>query len=104
MVTQFQNKVYESCKKVPKGKVTTYKAIAYKLRTKAYRAVGTALNKNPYAPKVPCHRVINSNGDLGGFASGINKKIKLLKKEGVEIKNGKIDLKEYLFEFNKNQL
>lgn len=93
MPTSFQNKVYELCKKVPKGKVTTYRDIAHALNTKAYRAVGTALNKNPYAPKVPCHRVINSNGNLGGFASGLKNKIKLLKKEGIEIKNNKIDKK-----------
>ena len=90
MPTKFQIKVYEICKKIPKGKVTTYKAIAEAIGTKAYRAVGTALNKNPYAPKVPCHRVINSNGSLGGFATAIKNKIKLLKKEGVKINNKKI--------------
>ena len=99
MPTKFQNKVYKLCKKIPKGKVTTYKIIAEKLGTKAYRAVGNALNKNPYAPKVPCHRVVNTDGGLGGFAKGVNKKIKLLKNEGVEIKNKKVNLKNYLFEF-----
>jgi|TARA_Y100000310_G_scaffold293020_1_gene322274 methylated-DNA-[protein]-cysteine S-methyltransferase len=93
MPTKFQNKVYKICKKVPKGKVTTYKAIAKVMGNKAYRAVGSALNKNPYAPRVPCHRVINTNGNLGGFASGLKNKIKLLKKEGVQIKNNKIDKK-----------
>ena len=90
MVTRFQEKVYNLCKKIPKGKVTTYKIIAEKLGTKAYRAVGNALNKNPYWPKVPCHRVVNSNGFIGGFARGIKNKIKLLKKENIEIKNKKI--------------
>lgn len=99
MVTKFQEKVYNLCKKIPKGKVTTYKIIAEKLGTKAYRAVGNALNKNPFAPKVPCHRVVNSDGNVGGFAKGINKKIKLLKKEGVKIKNNKINLRKYLFDF-----
>ena len=89
MVTEFQNKVYELCKKVPKGKVTTYKAIAEKMGTKAYRAVGTALNKNPFA-KVPCHRIVGSNGHLVGFARGLKKKAALLKKEGIKIKNNKI--------------
>jgi len=98
MPTKFQNKVYEICKKVPKGKVTTYKAIAEKMGTKAYRAVGSALNKNPYAPKVPCHRVINTNGSLGGFASGTNKKIKLLRNEGIKIINNKIS-KEFIHYF-----
>ena len=91
----FSERCYDILRKVPKGKVTTYKALANALGTKAYRAVGTAMNKNPYAPKVPCHRVINSNGELGGFASGLKKKIKLLKKEGIEIKNNKIDLKKF---------
>ena len=89
MITKFQKKVYELCKKVPKGKVTTYKAIAKKMETKAYRAVGAALNKNPFA-KVPCHRVVGSNGHLVGFARGLKKKAALLKKEGIKIKNNKI--------------
>jgi len=99
MVTKFQEKVYSLCRKVPKGKVTTYKEIARGIGTKAYRAVGTALNKNPFAPIVPCHRVINSNGKIGGFASGVDKKIRLLRKEGVDVKNKKIELKRFLFRF-----
>jgi len=91
MPTKFQSKVYEVCKKIPKGRVSTYKEIARKLRTKAYRAVGSALNKNPYAPIVPCHRVVNSDGFVGGFASGIKKKIKLLKSEGIKIKKNRIN-------------
>jgi len=94
MVTKFQTSVYEILKKVPKGKVTTYGAIAKKLKNSP-RAVGNALNKNPYAPQIPCHRVINSNGNLGGFASGTKNKIKLLKKEGIKIERGKIDLDEF---------
>jgi methylated-DNA-[protein]-cysteine S-methyltransferase len=95
----FSEKCYDILKKIPKGKVTTYKAIANKLNTKAYRAVGRAMNKNPYAPKIPCHRVVNSNGELGGFASGLKNKIKLLKKEGIKIENNKIDLKKFEFKF-----
>ena len=94
----FNEMCYEILKKVPKGKVVTYKQIAKKLHTKAYRAVGNAMNKNPYAPQVPCHRVINSNGNIGGFNSGVHNKIKLLEKEGIEIKNNKIDLEKYGFE------
>ncbi|HOF44343.1 MAG TPA: MGMT family protein [Candidatus Pacearchaeota archaeon] len=97
----FNEKCYSILVKIPKGKVTTYKEIARKLNSKAYRAVGNAMNKNPYAPKVPCHRVVKSNGEVGGFAFGVKKKIEMLKKEGVYIdKNNKIDLKEYLFKFN----
>jgi len=99
MKKSYNEKCYEILRKVPKGKVTTYKAIANRLKTKAYRAVGNAMNKNPYAPKVPCHRVINTNGSLGGFASGLKNKIKMLKAEGIEIKNSKINLKKYEFKF-----
>ena len=96
----FNEKCYELLKKVPKGKVTTYKALARALKSKAYRAVGNAMNKNPYAPQVPCHRVINSDGKLGGFASGLKNKISMLKAEGIEIKNNQIDLNKYLFTFS----
>lgn len=92
MVTAFQQKVYELCSKIPKGKVSTYGAIAKKLKLGGLgaRAVGNALNKNPYAPRVPCHRVVASDGGIGGFASGCTKKIVLLKKEGVSVKKNKI--------------
>jgi len=95
----FNERCYSLLRKVPKGKVTTYKEIAHALHSKAYRAVGNAMNKNPHAPKVPCHRVIKSNGEIGGFAPGTKEKISILKKEGVKIENGKIDLKKYLFKF-----
>jgi methylated-DNA-[protein]-cysteine S-methyltransferase len=93
----FYEKVYEVARKIPKGKVSTYKEIARALNSKAYRAVGSAMNKNPYAPKVPCHRVINNDGKIGGFASGTKNKIKMLKAEGVEVINERIDLKKYFF-------
>lgn len=93
----FNEKCYDILRKVPKGKVVTYKQIASIMKTKAYRAVGNAMNKNPYAPKVPCHRVIKSNGEVGGFAFGTNKKIKMLKEEGIEIQSDKINLKKYQF-------
>ena len=87
-------------KQIPKGKVTTYKIIANKLGTKAYRAVGNACHNNPYAPKAACHRVVNSDGKVGGFRSGIENKIKLLEKEGIKIKDGKIsDLENKLYYF-----
>jgi methylated-DNA-[protein]-cysteine S-methyltransferase len=59
-------------------------------RPKAHRAVGTAMNKNPFAPEVPCHRVVKSNGDLGGFGGGSKLKIKRLQEEGVKVQNNKI--------------
>ena len=98
----FNKKVWQACKKIPKGKVTTYKAIAKALNTKAYKAVGNALRNNPHAPRVPCHRVINSNDKLGGYKGKKNskEKIKLLKKEGIEIKKGKIlNFKNKIFQF-----
>jgi len=91
--------------RIPKGQVTTYGLIARKLNTHAYRAVCNACRKNPYAPRVPCHRVVRSDGTIGGFAgktSGktVDEKISLLKKEGVEIKDRKIvDFQKILFRF-----
>ncbi|MEK6897405.1 MAG: MGMT family protein [Nanoarchaeota archaeon] len=99
MKYSFSQKCYKLLRKVPRGKVTTYKEVARVLKTKAYRAVGNAMNKNPYAPGVACHRVVKSSGEVGGFASGTRKKISMLRKEGIKIVNGKIDLKKYLYKF-----
>ena len=95
----FNQKVWALCARVPAGKVTTYGAIARALKCKGYRAVGNALNKNPYAPAVPCHRVVGSTGALTGFASGVDKKKALLVKEGVELtKSGRVVLRDvYVF-------
>jgi len=96
----FNEKCYELLKKVPKGKVTTYKAIASALKSKGYRAVGNAMNKNPHNTNIyPCHRVISANGDIGGYASGTEKKIKRLKSEGIIVNNNKIDLDKFGFNF-----
>ena len=96
----FYEKCYDILRKVPKGKVTTYKAIAKALNSKAYRAVGTAMNKNPFAPQVARHRVVNSDGKVGGFFSGTKKKIAMLKKEGIPIKKGKVqDFERFLYSF-----
>ena len=59
MTQTFAQRIYFQLKKVPKGKVTTYKALAENLNSKAYRAVGTAMKNNPYAPTIPCHRVVS---------------------------------------------
>ena len=89
----FNEKVWELTKRIPKGKVSTYREIARKLKTKAYRAVGQALKCNPYTPIVPCHRVIASDGSLGGFGGKMRspKKMRLLKREGVSVKNYRIE-------------
>ena len=81
-ITKFQQKVYDFVKTIPKGKTTTYKEVAVAIgKPKAFRAVGNALNKNPFAPVVPCHRVIRSDGKIGGFVHGTRKKVKLLQNE-----------------------
>lgn len=80
----FSQKVYEIVKKIPKGRTLTYKEVS-KLagRPKAYRAVGNILNKN-YDKNIPCHRVIRSDGKMGGYNRGARKKMEILKGEGVE--------------------
>lgn len=100
MKRTFQEKCYASLKKIPKGKITTYKDLASSINSKAVRAVGTAMKRNKNAPEVPCHRVIKSDGSVGEYAFGATKKIALLKKEGIEIENGKVkNLKKYLYKF-----
>lgn len=89
-------RVYFAASKVPAGKVTSYQALARAAGTRAYRAVGQAMNKNPFWPIVPCHRVGNADGRLGGFATGLAKKRALLKEDGVKIIKGKIPI-EYFF-------
>ncbi|NMC51795.1 MGMT family protein [Candidatus Kuenenbacteria bacterium] len=78
---EFQKEVFRVVKKIPKGQVLTYKQVA-KLagRPKAYRAVGNILNKN-YDPKIPCHRVIRSDGRVGGYNRGEVRKVEILRKE-----------------------
>ena len=83
--TKFQVKVWKYLKNIPKGSVKTYKQVAIGInRPKSSRAVANACGKNPYSPKVPCHRVIRSDGSLGGFSGPGGKKMKkkLLKNEG----------------------
>jgi methylated-DNA-[protein]-cysteine S-methyltransferase len=96
-MTSFNEKVYAMLRTVPKGRVTTYKNLANRLGTRAYRAVGRAMACNPYAPHTPCHRVVSSDGTIGGFSgtkelnsAPIRKKIAMLRKEGVVVKNGRI--------------
>ena len=91
----FSERAYELLKKVPRGRVTTYKELAHALNTKAYRAIGQAMRNNPYAPKVPCHKVVASDGSIGGFSGkksgkAIQEKIEMLKKEGIVFEKNKI--------------
>ena len=93
----FKEECYKILKKVPYGKVITYGAVAQALGLRGARAVGTAMHFSPGMPKVPCHRVVRSDGKIGGFNRGINEKIRLLRKEGIEVKKGKIDLDKYKY-------
>lgn len=87
-VTEFQSMVYGACKRIPRGRVSTYGELARAIGCGSARAVGQALKRNPFAPKVPCHRVISSDLKIGGFQGAkdgpsIDRKISRLKKEGV---------------------
>lgn len=91
----FAQRVWALTARVPRGKVTTYGEIARALNCTAYRAVGLALGRNPYAPRVPCHRVVGSDGSLTGFANGLAAKEQLLTREGVQVTNGRVDLTRF---------
>lgn len=82
----FTKKVLWQTKKIPYGKIVSYKDIALKIKTSGYRAVGQALNKNPLPIVIPCHRVISADGSLGGFAAGLQWKKILLDMENIKLK------------------
>ena len=86
--TKFQLKVWKYLISIPKGSVKTYKQVAIAIKSpKSARAVANACAKNPYAPKIPCHRVIRTDGGLGGYSGkgGVRQKLKLLRSEKVSI-------------------
>jgi O-6-methylguanine DNA methyltransferase len=86
--TDFQKIVWNEIKKIPKGKTVTYKELAIKIgKPKAYRAVANACAKNPLLEIIPCHRVIRSDGKMGGYMGeeGIERKKRLLESEGVKL-------------------
>ena len=86
--TEFQLKVWAYLRKIPRGTVRTYAQVAKDIgKPLAIRAVANAIGKNPYAPKIPCHRVIRSDGSLGGYSGkgGVKTKRFLLKKEGIKL-------------------
>lgn len=90
-MTTFEERVYAALKKVPRGSFITYGELARRAGyPRAARAVGNALNKNPFAPAVPCHRVVRSDGSIGGYARGVRAKMALLQREGVKIGNGRV--------------
>lgn len=96
----FNERCYQLLHRIPKGKVTTYKELARALGTRAYRAVGTAMAKNPDLINTPCHRVVRSDGQIGQYALGSDKKCELLLSEGVDIKDLKVQsFEKYFFKF-----
>lgn len=97
--SSFEKNVFDIVKKIPRGKILTYKQIAIIIKKpKAYRAVGNVLNKNKNLITIPCHRVIRSNGQIGGYILGMKEKEGILRRENIEIKNGcVIDINKYLF-------
>ena len=91
--TNFQKAVWEQLRKIPSGQTRTYKEIAVLIgRPNSARAVANACGKNPYAPEIPCHRVVRKDGTLGGYSAkgGINRKKKLLENEGHRFVKDKI--------------
>lgn len=103
-LSEFRKKVFAATKKIPRGKVTTYKLLAEAIQCRSSRAIGQALKHNPFAPRVPCHRVIRTDLTLGGFAgrtSGpeLTRKKQLLKKEGVRIRNNRLADPAQLYTF-----
>jgi O-6-methylguanine DNA methyltransferase len=103
MDKQFQADVLNLVKQIPRGKVTTYGEFARALTgsVRAARAVGQAVANNPTPVRIPCHRVVKSNGDVGGYKLGVATKIKLLNEEGIAIQSGKVvNFEQKLFRFN----
>lgn len=95
----FQKEVLSLVSEIPKGKVTTYKQLATALGSpRAYRAVGNALAGNTRPVEIPCHRVVRSDGDIGGYKNGRDKKRSLLESEGVNVIDGKVSLEKYFWE------
>lgn len=84
-ITEFQRKVYLETLKIPAGSTVTYGELARRIGCRSARAVGQALHRNPFAPVVPCHRVVAAGGKIGGYAFGLEKKRELLESEGLSI-------------------
>lgn len=95
----FSTQVLQLASRIPKGKVSTYGEVAKALAGVRFsRAVGLALNRNPRPVKVPCHRIVCSDGRVGGYAGGVPEKIRLLAEEGIIVENGRVvDFEKKLF-------
>lgn len=91
-ITPFQQKVYAACRRIPRGRVSTYRWLGEAIDCKSARAIGQALKRNPFAPEVPCHRVVRSDRSLGGFAGQkegeeVRRKRRMLEAEGISFGN-----------------
>jgi methylated-DNA-[protein]-cysteine S-methyltransferase len=101
MMNSFNEKCYALLKLIPEGKVTTYREMARALNSRAWRAVGRAMAKNKNLYVIPCHRVVRSDGSIGGYALGTNKKAEILTSEGVAVVNGKVkNLDDFMHKFS----
>jgi methylated-DNA-[protein]-cysteine S-methyltransferase len=103
--TIFEQKVFDLVRTIPAGKVSTYGDIAAALGMRSSQAIGQALRRNPFAPEVPCHRVICSSGKIGGFhgeSAGprIDQKLTMLRNEGIGLEAGCIDLRQFRHTFS----
>lgn len=104
MSTELQQRVWCALTLIPKGRVTTYGLLARHLNTRAIRAVASAVGKNPNAPRVPCHRVVRTDGTVGGYSGrgGVPRKLALLRQEGVCVDGERIhNLNEVLYTFSR---
>ena len=96
--SSLRERCYRLISRIPRGRVTTYKEVAEALGIRGYRVVGRLLSRNPRPVEIPCHRVVKSNGEVGGYVMGVKKKIELLRSEGIPVENGKIvNFQEYFF-------
>lgn len=97
-MSEFQSRVLKLVSMIPRGKVTTYKELALALgRPRACRAVGNALARNPNPVMIPCHRVVRSDGKIGGYKLGARRKMKLLLEESIKIEKSRINLTKHMF-------
>jgi methylated-DNA-[protein]-cysteine S-methyltransferase len=105
-ITAFQRRVYERVKEIPPGRVTTYAALARAVGCASPQAIGQALRRNPFAPRVPCHRVIRSDRSIGGFngqegGAETSRKEALLLAEGVDIRGGRLHDAHTFFDYQQ---
>lgn len=105
-VTPFQLRVYDATRRIPRGRVTTYGLLAQALGCGSARAIGQALKVNPWAPRVPCHRVIRADLTLGGFqgrtsGAALRRKAELLRREGVRLVGGHLADPRFVFRLER---